>query len=178
MRWLWALSGVLTIPIMVYVGGRFFTGGWSAFRRHDANMDTLVALGTGAAWLYSTVAVAFPGLFPEGRRTRSTRPQPWSSPWSSWARPWRPGPKGGPPRRCAGSWDLRPLVARVVRGGTEVEVPAAEVQVGEIVVVRPGEKIPVDGRVREGRSAVDESMVTGRASPWRRGPGTRSWAAP
>ena len=171
MRWLWALSGVLTIPIMVYVGGRFFTGGWSAFRRHDANMDTLVALGTGAAWLYSTVAVAFPGLFPEGTAHPFYEATAVVITLVVLGQALEARAKGRTSQAVRRLMDLRPLVARVVRGGTEVEVPAAEVQVGEIVVVRPGEKIPVDGRVREGRSAVDESMVTGESIPVEKGPG-------
>ena len=66
MRGLWVLSGLLTVPIMAYVGRRFFTGAWSAFKNRDATMDTLVALGTGSAWVYSTLAVLVPGFFPEG----------------------------------------------------------------------------------------------------------------
>ena len=171
MRLLWALSGVLTVPIMVYVGGRFFTGGWSAFRRHDANMDTLVALGTGAAWIYSTVAVAFPGLFPEGTGHPFYEAAAVVITLVVLGQALEARAKGRTSMAVRRLMDLRPPVARVLRGDTEVEVPAAEVQVGEIVVVRPGEKIPVDGRVQEGRSAVDESMVTGESIPVEKGPG-------
>ncbi|NIQ56851.1 MAG: Cu+ exporting ATPase, partial [Gammaproteobacteria bacterium] len=66
LRRLWALSGVFTVPILVWVGRRFFTGAWTALKHRNATMDTLVALGTGSAWLYSTVAVLAPGLFPDG----------------------------------------------------------------------------------------------------------------
>jgi len=171
MRLLWALSGVLTVPIMVYVGGRFFTGGWSAFRRHDANMDTLVALGTGAAWIYSTVTVAFPGLFPEGTGHPFYEATAVVITLVVLGQSLEARAKGRTSQAVRRLMDLRPLVARVVRGDTEVEIAAAEVQVGEIVVVRPGEKISVDGRVREGRSAVDESMVTGESIPVDKGPG-------
>ncbi len=171
MRLLWTLSGVLTVPIMVYVGGRFFTGGWAAFRRHDANMDTLVALGTGAAWIYSTVAVAFPGLFPEGTGHPFYEATAVVITLVVLGQALEARAKGRTSQAVRRLMDLRPLVARVVRDGTEVEVPAADVQVGEIVVVRPGEKIPVDGRVREGRSTVDESMVTGESIPVEKGPG-------
>jgi Cu+-exporting ATPase len=171
MRLLWMISGVLTVPIMMYVGGRFFTGGWSAFRRRDANMDTLVALGTGAAWIYSTVAVAFPGLFPEGTGHPFYEATAVVITLVVLGQALEARAKGRTSQAVRRLMDLRPLVARVMRDGTEVEVPAAEVQVGEIVVVRPGEKIPVDGRVREGRSAVDESMVTGESIPVEKGPG-------
>ena len=171
MRWLWALSGVMTVPIMVYVGGRFFAGGWSAFRRHDANMDTLVALGTGAAWLYSTVAVAFPALFPEGTAHPFYEATAVVITLVVLGQALEARAKGRTSQAVRRLMDLRPLVARVVRDGAEVEVPAAEVRVGEVVIVRPGEKIPVDGRVREGRSAVDESMVTGESIPVEKGPG-------
>ena len=171
MRGLWTLSGFLTIPIMVYVGGRFFTGGWSAFRRHDANMDTLVALGTGAAWLYSTVAVAFPGLFPEGTGHPFYEATAVVITLVVLGQVLEARAKGRTSQAVRRLMDLRPLVARVIRDGAELEIPAAEVRVGEMVVVRPGEKIPVDGRVHEGRSAVDESMVTGESIPVEKTPG-------
>ncbi len=170
-RGLWALSGFLTIPIMVYVGGRFFTGGWAALRRHDANMDTLVALGTGAAWLYSTVAVAFPGLFPEGTALPFYEATAVVITLVVLGQALEARAKGRTSQAVRRLMDLRPLVARVIRDGTEVEIPAAEVRVGEMVVVRPGEKIPVDGHVQEGRSAVDESMVTGESIPVEKAPG-------
>jgi Cu+-exporting ATPase len=171
MRALWTLSGFLTIPIMVYVGGRFFTGGWSAFRRHDANMDTLVALGTGAAWLYSTIAVAFPGLFPQGTGHPFYEATAVVITLVVLGQALEARAKGRTSQAVRRLMDLRPLVARVIRDGDELEIPAAEVGVGEMVVVRPGEKIPVDGRVHEGRSAVDESMVTGESIPVEKAPG-------
>ena len=171
MRGLWTLRWLLTIPIMVYVGGRFFTGGWSAFRRHDANMDTLVALGTGAAWLYSTVAVAFPGLFPEGTAHPFYEATAVVITLVVLGQALEARARGRTSQAVRRLMDLRPLVARVIRDNAEVGVPAAEVRVGEMVVVRPGEKIPVDGRVHEGRSAVDESMVTGESIPVEKAPG-------
>ncbi len=171
MRGLWTLSGFLTIPIMVYVGGRFFTGGWSAFRRHDANMDTLVALGTGAAWLYSTVAVAFPGLFPEGTAHPFYEATAVVITLVVLGQALEARARGRTSQAVRRLMDLRPLVARVIRDNAEVEIPAAGVRVGEMVVVRPGEKIPVDGRVHEGQSAVDESMVTGESIPVEKAPG-------
>ncbi|MED5199084.1 MAG: heavy metal translocating P-type ATPase [Gemmatimonadota bacterium] len=171
MRALWTLSGFLTVPIMVHVGGRFFTGGWSAFRRHDANMDTLVALGTGAAWLYSTFAVAFPGLFPEGTAHPFYEATAVVITLVVLGQALEARARGQTSQAVRRLMDHRPLVARVIRGNAEVEIPAATVRVGDIVVVRPGEKIPVDGRVHDGRSAVDESMVTGESIPVEKAPG-------
>ena len=165
MRPWWALSGVLTVPIMVYVGGRFFSGGWSAFRRHDANMDTLVALGTGAAWIYSTVAVAFPELFPEGTAHPFYEATAVVITLVVLGQALEARAKGRTSQAVRRLMDLRPLVARVIRDGVETEVPALEVTIGDRVVVRPGEKIPVDGRVGAGTSVVDESMVTGESIP-------------
>ena len=171
MRGLWTLSGFLTIPIMVYVGGRFFTGGWAALRRHDANMDTLVALGTGAAWVYSTVAVALPGLFPEGTAHPFYEAAAVVITLVVLGQALEARAKGRTSQALRRLMDLRPPLARVIRDGAELEIPAAEVGVGEMVVVRPGEKIPVDGLVQEGRSAVDESMVTGESMPVEKAPG-------
>ncbi|MEE2668541.1 MAG: heavy metal translocating P-type ATPase [Gemmatimonadota bacterium] len=169
MRSWWVVSGVLTVPIMVYVGGQFFSGGWSAFLRHDANMDTLVSLGTGAAWLYSTVAVAFPALFPEGTAHPFYEAPAVVITLVILGQALEARAKGRTSQAVRGLMDLRPLVAHVMRDGFETEVPTIEVRVGDRVVVRPGEKVPVDGRVVEGRSIVNESMITGESIPTEKG---------
>ena len=171
MRWLWALSGSLTVPIMLYVGGSFFVGGWSAFLRHNANMDTLVATGTGAAWVYSTVVVAFPYLFPEGTGHPFYEATAVVITLVVLGQYLEARAKGQTSQAVLRLMDLRPLVARVIRDGAEVEVSASNVKVGEIVAVRPGEKVPLDGCVQKGQSAVDESMVTGESIPVEKGPG-------
>jgi len=165
MRILWAISGVLTLPIMAYVGRRFFTGAWSAFRHREATMDNLVALGTGSAWVYSTVAVLFPGLFPEGTAHPFYEATAVVITLVMLGQALEARAKGRTSQALRRLMDLRPRTASVVRSGEEVEVPAEQVQVGDLVVVRPGERIPVDGEVAEGRSAVDESMVTGESLP-------------
>lgn len=171
MRVLWMVSGVLTIPIMGYVGRRFFTGAWSAFRHRDATMDTLVALGTGSAWLYSTVAVLLPGLFPEGTAHPFYEATAVVITLVMLGQALEARAKGKTSQALRRLMDLRPRTARVVRGGEEVEIPAQDVQVGDLVVVRPGEKVPVDGEVTQGQSAVDESMVTGESLPVEKGAG-------
>ncbi|MGW8266308.1 MAG: heavy metal translocating P-type ATPase, partial [Longimicrobiales bacterium] len=165
LRILWILSGLLTVPIMAYVGRRFFTGAWAAFRHRNATMDTLVALGTGSAWVYSTVAVLFPGLFPAGTAHPFYEATAVVITLVLLGQALEARAKGRTSMALRRLLDLRPRLARVIRGGEEVEIPAQEVQVGELVVVRPGEKVPVDGVLTEGLSAVDESMVTGESLP-------------
>jgi Cu+-exporting ATPase len=170
-RALWALSGLLTIPILTFVGGRFFTGAWRSFRNRTADMDTLVALGTGAAWAYSTVAVAFPRLFPEGTAQPFYEATAVVITLVVLGQALEARAKGKTTSALRRLMELRPPMARVVRDGVEEEVAAEQVRVGDTVVVRPGEKIAVDGRVAEGRSAVDESMLTGESIPVEKGPG-------
>jgi P-type Cu+ transporter len=170
-RWLWALSGLLTLPIMTWVGGRFFVRGWKAARRGAPNMDTLVAMGTGAAFGYSVVAVSAPGLFPEGTAHPFFEAAAVIITLVILGQALEARARGATGQAIRGLLDLRPRTARVLREGREVEIPASEVVVGDRVVVRPGERIPVDGEVMEGGSAVDESMVTGESIPVEKGPG-------
>jgi Cu+-exporting ATPase len=164
--WIWLAMGALTLPVLAWSGSQFFDGARSAFRHRSANMHTLIATGISAAWLYSTAAVVFPGFFPDEMlrdvfydvtavvtalvvlgmalelRARARTSEAM--------------------KKLIG---LQAKTARVVRDGSEVDIPVGEVVVGDVVVVRPGEKIPVDGQVTSGSSAVDESMVTGEPIP-------------
>ena len=171
LRILWIFSGLLTLPIMAYVGRRFFTGAWSAFKHREATMDTLVALGTGSAWVYSAFAVLFPGLFPEGTAHPFFEATAVVITLVLLGQALEARAKGKTSQALRRLMDLRPRTARVIRGGEELEVPAQDVQVGELVVVRPGERIPVDGEVSEGQSTVDESMMTGESFPVEKGVG-------
>ncbi|HEX7069970.1 MAG TPA: heavy metal translocating P-type ATPase, partial [Rhodothermales bacterium] len=161
------LQWALTTPVVLWTGGSFFAGAWRAFRHHAADMNTLVAVGVGSAYVYSTIATLLPGVFHsigvhpdvyfeaaavivtlilagrvlEARARRQT---------------------GAAIRRLL---DLQPRTARVLRGTEEVEVPVDQVRPGERVRVRPGERIPLDGSIVDGASAVDESMITGEPLP-------------
>ena len=173
--WLFAIPvGVLsygllaiTLGVMAWAGRGFYTSAWTAFRHHAANMNTLIAVGTGAAFLYSAVATIAPAVFTshglapdvyyetviiitalvlvgkvlEARATRQTT----SALHTLIA--------------------LQPASARVVQDDREIDVPVASVRPGQVVIVRPGERIPVDGAVVAGASAVDESMLTGESMP-------------
>ena len=160
----------LTLPVIFYSGAPFYTGAWSALRHRSANMNTLIALGTGAAFLYSVFETARGGheVYYEAAaviialillgRTLEARAR---------------GKASEAIRRLM---DLQPPTARVIREGSETEVPLADVRVGDVVVVRPGERIAVDGTVLEGESAVDESMLIGESMPVEKGSGAAVFA--
>ena len=158
---------IFQTPIQFWVGWRFYQGAWAAARHKTSDMNTLIAVGTSAAYIYSLLAILFPwmfaakGLFPEvyfdtagaiivlillGRLLEARAKSQTSEAI----------------KKLIG---LQAKTAVVVRDGREAEIPLGEVQVGDTVIVRPGEKIPVDGVILEGHSSVDESMVTGESIP-------------
>jgi len=165
----------LTLVVMAWAGRHFYTRAWASFRHRSADMNTLVAVGTGAAFVYSVVATVAPGFFLrhgvvpdvyyeavviivalilvgntlEARARRQTS------------------------LALRGLAALQPKTARVVRGDHEIDLPIDDVRGGDVVVVRPGERIPVDGIVVSGSSSVDESMLTGEALPVEKQPGGR-----
>ncbi|MGA2274546.1 MAG: heavy metal translocating P-type ATPase [Bryobacteraceae bacterium] len=163
-RWPW-VQLALTLPVVLYAGAGFYAAAWSALRHRSANMNSLIALGTGTAFLYSVYETARGGqevyfeaaaviitLILTGRLLEA-----------------RARAKAGAAIRRL--MDLEPPRARILRDGAEVDVPVAEVRLGDTVVVRPGERIPVDGAIVAGESAIDESMLTGESMPVEKGPG-------
>jgi len=150
---------LLTLPVIFYAGAPFYTAAWSALRHGAANMNTLISLGTGAAFLYSVwqtlrgghmvyfeAAAVIVALILLGR-TLEARAR---------------GRASAAIRRLM---DLQPPTARVLSAGVEKEIPVEQVCAGDLVVIRPGERIPVDGAVRTGESPVDEAMLTGESMP-------------
>ena len=165
-RLVWALLGVLTLPVLLWSGSQFFTGMWAALKHRSANMHTLIGIGISAAFLYSAVAVAWPGLFP----TASLAEVFWDvsdvvTALVVLGLALELKAKGRTSEAIKKLIGLQAKTARVLRDGKEVDLPVEEVIVGDAVVVRPGEKIPVDGEVLYGTSAVDESMITGESMP-------------
>ncbi|BCX81531.1 P-type Cu+ transporter [Methylomarinovum caldicuralii] len=161
----WSIVSLVTFLVMYYAGGHFFSGAVKALRGGAANMDTLIAMGTGSAWLYSTLVIDFADVLPP----EATHPYfeaaviiiafvTLGGALETRAR----GRASAAIRKLIG---LQPKTARVVRNGKEFDVPIEQVGVGEIIRVRPGEKIPVDGIIIEGHSSVDESMLTGESIP-------------
>ncbi len=162
---LFALSGLAALPVLAYSGRQFFAGAWSAFRHQSADMNTLIALGTSAAWLYSTAALLVPRLFPEGTAVPFYDVATVVTALVVLGQALEVRAKGQTSQAIRKLIGLQARTARVVRDGEEVEIPVEEVQEGDVVVVRPGEKVPVDGVIVEGRSALDESMITGESLP-------------
>jgi Cu+-exporting ATPase len=164
------LQFALTLPVIFYAGAPFYRAAWSALRHRSANMNTLIALGTGVAFLYSfyetlrggqqvyyeaasvIIALVLLGRMLEARA------------------------RGHASEAIHRLMDLQPRTARVLRGGVEVEIGVDDVALGETLVVRPGERIPVDGTVMSGESAIDESMLTGESMPVEKNPGAAVFA--
>lgn len=168
----WVLLALAT-PVQFWAGWRFYQGAWTGLRNRSADMSTLIALGTSAAYLYSLVITVDPALV----ASAGARPSLYYDTAAMiitlilLGRSLEARAKGRASeaiRRLAG---LQAKTARVVRDGDEVEVPIGEVVVGDIVSVRPGERVPVDGVVVEGHSTVDESMITGESMPVEKSPG-------
>lgn len=162
---LFALSGLAAIPVLLYSGRQFFTGAWAAFRHRSADMNTLIALGTSAAWVYSTFALVAPQLFPEGTAVPFYDVTVVVIALVVLGQALEVRAKGQTSQAIRKLIGLQAKTATVVRDGQEVEIPVDEVVLGDIIVVRPGEKVPVDGVIVEGRSSLDESMITGESLP-------------
>ena len=165
-RAVWALLGVISLPVLVWSGSQFYTGMWDALKHRAANMHTLIAIGITAAYLYSIVAVAMPELFPRMELAEVF----WDVSTVVVALvvlglALEIKAKGRTSEAIKKLIGLQAKTARVLREGKEIDLPVEEVLVGDTVVVRPGEKIPVDGQVLDGSSAVDESMFTGESIP-------------
>ena len=161
----------LATPVQAYAGWPFYTGAINALRHRSADMNTLVAVGTSAAYGYSVAAILFPGFFEAaGLGTDGQLPLYFDTAAAiitlillgRFLEARARSHTSDAIRRLIG---LAPRTARVVRGGTELDIPIEHVVRGDVVLVRPGEKIPVDGAVLDGRSSVDESMITGESMP-------------
>jgi Cu+-exporting ATPase len=164
--YVWAGMGVAALAVLAYSGNQFFTGAWQALKHRSANMHTLIALGTGVAWIYSTVVLLFPHILPSSEFVEvyyDVTVVVTALVVLGLAMELKA--KGRTSEAIKKLIGLQAKTARVIRDGKEMDIPVEEVLVGDIVVVRPGEKIPVDGEIIEGSSAVDESMVTGESLP-------------
>jgi Cu+-exporting ATPase len=162
------LGFVLATPVQFYAGAQYYRGFWHAIKRRSGNMDTLIAIGTSAAYFYSVAATFVPALFGEPVFFETSALLITFVLLGKLLEARAKGRTSDAIRKLMG---LAAKTARVVRGGDEIDVPVEQVVVGDVVVVRPGEKVPVDGRVTDGSSAVDESMLTGEAIPVEKHPG-------
>jgi Cu+-exporting ATPase len=177
--WLPWIELLLASPVVLWGGWPFFQRGWASIVNRSTNMFTLIAMGTGVAYLYSLIATLAPGIFPPSFREMSGRPAVYFEAAAAIVTlvllgqvlELRARSRTGAAIRAL--LDLAPRTARVIRNGDEQDIPLEQVHVGDRLRVRPGEKIPVDGIVLEGRSSVDESMITGESVPVEKNEGAR-----
>ncbi len=173
------LQFVLTTPILFWCGQPFFSGAAKSLKHGTADMNTLVALGTGTAYFYSIVPTFLPDVFID----RGLAPDVYYEAAAViitlilLGRILERRARGKTSEAIRKLMGLQAKTARVVRNGETVDIPIAEVRLGDTVIVRPGEKIPVDGKIVEGRSTVDESMVTGESIPVEKHPGDEAIGA-
>jgi Cu+-exporting ATPase len=167
------LQLVLATPVLFWCGASFFINAWKALKRHVATMDTLVAIGTGAAYLYSLFPTFLPGFF-------TTQGLPADVYYEAavviitlilLGRLLENRAKGQTSQAIRKLVGLQAKTARVIRDGTEIDIPITQVIEGDVILVRPGEKIPVDGEIIDGSSTIDEAMVTGESVPVKKHPG-------
>jgi Cu+-exporting ATPase len=158
----------LDTPIQFVFGWRFYRGTYDAIRNRMGNMDTLIALGTSAAWAYSTGVTFFPSFFPFTEVYFDTAAVIVTLVLAG--RFLEHISKGRASEAVRKLMDLQPRLAHVIRGEKEIEIPIEQIEVGDMFVVRPGEKVPVDGMVIEGHSSVDQSMITGESIPVEKNP--------
>ncbi|WP_447954036.1 heavy metal translocating P-type ATPase [Sphingopyxis chilensis] len=164
---------ILVTPVQFIGGWSFYKGSWQAIRARSINMDFLIALGTTVAYVYSVVVIFAPDLLPVKVEQRDVYFEV-SAVIIAFVLLGKYMEEIIKKRSSAAVrklMDLRPAVAHVIRDGVEMEIPAETILVGEIVVVRPGERVPTDGEVVEGNSSVDESMLTGESMPVGKAPG-------
>ncbi len=161
------LLWVLATPVQFWAGWRFYRGAWGALRHRTADMNTLIAVGTSAAYFYSMVAVLSPGLFV----ARGLEPHVYFDTAAViialilLGRLLEARARGQTSAAIKKLIGMQPKTALVIRDGKEREIPVDDVQVGDLVLVRPGERVPVDGIIRQGYSSIDESMITGESIP-------------
>ena len=178
---------LVTLPIQVWAGSQFYSGMWKTLKHRTADMNTLIALGTSAAFIYSSIVTFWPSLFASAHLAHDhvlgDRPPVYYEAaviiialilFGRWLEAKAKGSTSAAIKKLMG---LRAKTARVVRDGQEIDIPVDEVVLGDVLLVRPGEKIPVDGTVTEGRSSVDESMLTGESMPIEKAAGATVYGA-
>ncbi|MGH2405029.1 MAG: heavy metal translocating P-type ATPase [bacterium] len=176
-RWLpevlhnpWLQLAVVT-PVMFYTGWPIHRTGWLALSRRTADMNSLITLGTSAAYLYSLTVTLVPSALPEALRQVYYEAVAVILTLILLGRLLEVRAKAGTGEAIRKLIGLQARTARILRDGHEQEVPVQDVQIGDVVIVRPGEKVPVDGEIVEGRSTIDESLVTGESLPVEKSPG-------
>jgi Cu+-exporting ATPase len=161
----WLILFLLTTPVMVFSGSQFFTTAWKALRHFAADMNTLISVGTGSAYIYSALATFLPFLFPSSLLHVYYDTAAVIITLILFGRLLEARAKGRTSDAIKRLIGLQPKTARVIYKGEEHDIPIEDVKLGDCILVRPGEKVPVDGIVQDGYSSVDESMITGESIP-------------
>lgn len=164
-RGVWLIVGLFCAVVMFFAGKHFYIGAWKSLLNHSANMDTLIALGTGTAWLYSMTVVLFPSIVPEMARHIYFEATAMIIGLINLGLALEVKARGRTSEAIKRLIGLQAKTARVIRDEKEIDVAIEQVLLNDLVRVRPGEKIPVDGVVFEGHTFVDESMLTGEPVP-------------
>ncbi len=186
-RQILAAMFVVSLPVQIWAGWQFYAGTWKTARHRTADMNTLIALGTTAAFVYSSFATFWPSLFASAEQAHDhmlgARPPVYFETaviivalilFGRWIEARAKGSTSSAITRLIG---LRARTARVLREGREADIPVEEVVAGDIVSVRPGEKVPVDGVLLDGHSSIDESMLTGESLPVEKSEGNAVYGA-
>jgi len=170
-RVLWGMVGLLTLAVILSAGRHFYLSAWRAFQHHNANMDTLISIGTGAAWGYSMIVVLFPEIFPEASRGLYFEAAAMIIGLINLGQALELKARGQTSQAIKRLLGLKAKSARVYRDGAFYDLPIDQVKQGDVIQVRPGEQVPVDGEVIQGQSTVDESMLTGEPLPVKKAAG-------
>tara|TARA_R110002072_G_scaffold48207_1_gene131752 strand:- start:603 stop:2888 length:2286 start_codon:yes stop_codon:yes gene_type:complete len=164
-RTAWLGVGLATLGVMYWAGKHFYVGAWKSLLNHSANMDTLIALGTGTAWIYSMFVVVFPAAVPEMARHVYFEATAMIIGLINLGLALEIRARGKTSLAIKRLIGLQPKLARVIRDGEEIDIAIEEVALGDHLRLRPGDKLPVDGVVIEGHTSIDESMLTGEPMP-------------
>ncbi len=164
-QFIWLGIGIICLFTMWFAAGHIFAGAWKAFKSHAANMDTLIAIGTGAAWSYSMVVIIFLNYLPAQTRNLYFDTALTIITLVNLGVVLETHARGKTSQAIRRLIGLQPKTARVLRGNKEIDVPIADVVTNDLLRMRPGEKIPVDGVITEGQSTIDEAMLTGEPIP-------------
>lgn len=170
-RWFWLFVGVVTLGVLIYSGGHFYRGAWQQIKRGSSNMDTLIALGTGTAWLYSMLVVLIPDTLPSLARHAYFEAALIIIALVSFGHALEMRARSRTSEAIKSLMNLQPPTVHVIRNGKEQEIPLEEVGLEETVRVRSGETVPLDGMILEGQSRIDESMLTGESVSVEKGEG-------
>lgn len=168
---IWGTIGLLTLAIMLYAGRHYYRSAWRAFRHRHSNMDTLIALGTGAAWLYSMAVVLYPEGLPSSARHLYFEASTMILGLINLGQALELRARGKTSAALKRLFELRPSRASVIRDGSLQTISIHDIEVGDTVHVKAGDKLPVDGVILTGQSSINESMLTGEPLPIEKGVG-------